>query len=76
MLAGKEPIGTIAVKDLAVAKKFYQGTLGLTLENEQGSEAHTYRGGAARRLSTARSSRERPRRPRSTSWSAPRSTAS
>ena len=48
MLAGKEPIGTIAVKDLAVAKKFYQGTLGLTLENEQGSEAHTYRGGAAR----------------------------
>ena len=48
MLEGNEPIGTIAVKDLAVAKKFYQGTLGLTLENEQGSEAHTYRGGAAR----------------------------
>jgi catechol 2,3-dioxygenase-like lactoylglutathione lyase family enzyme len=48
MLEGKEPIGTIAVKDLAVAKKFYQGTLGLKLEDEQGSEAHTYRGGAAR----------------------------
>jgi catechol 2,3-dioxygenase-like lactoylglutathione lyase family enzyme len=48
MLEAKEPIGTIAVKDLGVAKKFYQGTLGLKLVDEQGSEAHTYRGGAAR----------------------------
>ena len=48
MLEGKEPIGTIAVKDLTVAKKFYQGTLGLKLVDEQGSEAQTYRGGASR----------------------------
>ena len=48
MLAGKEMIGTIAVKDLGVAKKFYQGTLGLKLEDETGTEAHTYRSGTTR----------------------------
>ena len=31
-----------------MAKKFYQGTLGLKLEDETGTEAHTYRSGAAR----------------------------
>ena len=48
MLAGKEPIGTIAVKDLAVARKFYEGTLGLKVEDASGSEAHTYRRGGSR----------------------------
>ena len=48
MLAGKEIIGTIAVKDLGVAKKFYQGTLGLKLEDETGTEAHSYRSGTSR----------------------------
>ena len=48
MLAGKEMIATIAVKDLGVAKKFYQGTLGLKLEDETGTEAHTYRSGTSR----------------------------
>jgi catechol 2,3-dioxygenase-like lactoylglutathione lyase family enzyme len=48
MLAGREPIGTIAVKDLAVARKFYEGTLGLTVEDAAGTEAHTYRSGGAR----------------------------
>ena len=48
MLAGKEMIGTIAVKDLGVAKKFYQGTLGLQLEDEAGTEAQTYRSGNTR----------------------------
>ena len=48
MLADKDAIGTLAVKDLAVAKKFYQGTLGLKLEDETGTEAHTYRSGGAR----------------------------
>jgi catechol 2,3-dioxygenase-like lactoylglutathione lyase family enzyme len=47
MLSGKE-IATIAVKDLGVAKKFYQGTLGLELEAELGSEAQTYRSGETR----------------------------
>ena len=48
MLSGKEMIGTIAVKDLGVAKKFYQGTLGLKLEDETGTEAHSYRSGTSR----------------------------
>ena len=48
MLGDKEAIGTLAVKDLAAAKKFYQGTLGLKLEDETGTEAHTYRSGGAR----------------------------
>ena len=48
MLGDKDAIGTLAVKDLAVAKKFYQGTLGLKLEDETGTEAHTYRSGGAR----------------------------
>ena len=30
MLAGKEAVATIAVKDTKVAQKFYEGTLGLT----------------------------------------------
>ena len=65
MLAGKEPIGTIAVKDLAVAKKFYQGTLGLKLEDEQGiGGAHVPRRRARGSSSTVRSSPGRTRRPR------------
>jgi catechol 2,3-dioxygenase-like lactoylglutathione lyase family enzyme len=48
MLGDKEAIATIAVKDLAGAKKFYQGTLGLKLEDEHESEAHTYRSGSSR----------------------------
>src|SRR5262245_46868934 len=48
MLAGKEPIGTIAVKDLAVARKFYEGTLGLKVDDASGTEAHTYRSGGSR----------------------------
>src|SRR5262252_8930281 len=48
MLAGKEIVGTIAVKDLAAARKFYEGTLDLKVEDDRGSEAHTYRSGATR----------------------------
>ena len=48
MLAGKEIVGTIAVKDLAAARKFYEGTLGLKIEDDRGTEAHTYRSGATR----------------------------
>ena len=48
MLAGKDPIATIAVKDLGVARKFYEGTLGLKVEDEAGTEAQTYRSGNAR----------------------------
>jgi catechol 2,3-dioxygenase-like lactoylglutathione lyase family enzyme len=48
MLAGKEIVGTVAVKDLAVARKFYEGILGLEVVSEQGSEAHVYRSGETR----------------------------
>jgi catechol 2,3-dioxygenase-like lactoylglutathione lyase family enzyme len=38
MLAGKEAIATVAVKDLGVARKFYEGALGLkrTADEQQG----------------------------------------
>jgi catechol 2,3-dioxygenase-like lactoylglutathione lyase family enzyme len=48
MLAGKDPIATIAVKDLGVARKFYEATLGLKVEDASGTEAQMYRSGNAR----------------------------
>ena len=48
MLADKEAVATLAVKDLAAAKKFYEGTLGLKPVNAQGDEAVTYRSGSSR----------------------------
>ena len=37
MLSDKDAVATVAVKNLEIAKKFYQGTLGLTkvMENEE-----------------------------------------
>ena len=43
MLGDKEVIATIAVKNLAQARKFYEGTLGLQVLSTQGEEAVTYR---------------------------------
>ena len=53
MLAGKEMVATIAVKDLATARKFYEGTLGLKVEDDKGTGgAHVpQRGHAPHRLS-------------------------
>ena len=45
MLAAKEAMATIAVKDLARAKKFYGGTLGLKQSGEEMDEVATYRSG-------------------------------
>src|SRR5262245_43384920 len=45
MLAAKEAMATIAVKDLARARKFYGDTLGLEQTGAQDSEAVTYRSG-------------------------------
>jgi catechol 2,3-dioxygenase-like lactoylglutathione lyase family enzyme len=45
MLGDKEAVATLAVKDLAVARRFYEGKLGLEPLNTQGSEAVTYRSG-------------------------------
>jgi catechol 2,3-dioxygenase-like lactoylglutathione lyase family enzyme len=45
MLADKDVIATVAVKDLAVARKFYEGKLGLKVTNEAGAEALTFQSG-------------------------------
>ena len=45
MLGDKEAIATVAVKDLQRARKFYEGTLGLTPVSEEGDEAIVFRSG-------------------------------
>ncbi|HVU50452.1 MAG TPA: VOC family protein [Polyangia bacterium] len=45
MLADKDVIATVAVKDLGIARKFYEGTLGLKVTNEAGTEALTFQSG-------------------------------
>jgi catechol-2,3-dioxygenase len=45
MLADKDVMATIAVKDLGVAKRFYEGTLGLKPMNSQQPEVVTYKSG-------------------------------
>lgn len=48
MLGDTDAIATVAVKDLKTAKKFYEGTLGLKVVNEEGSEAVTFKSGKSR----------------------------
>ncbi len=48
MLGDKSAVATVAVKDLAAARRFYEGTLGLTVEAAEGSEAVTFRAGGTR----------------------------
>jgi catechol 2,3-dioxygenase-like lactoylglutathione lyase family enzyme len=50
MLGNKEAVATVAVKDLAVGRKFYEGTLGLKVVQTEGSEAVTFQSGATRLL--------------------------
>jgi len=45
MLGDKDVIATVAVKDLAVARKFYEGTLGLKVADAADSEAITFTSG-------------------------------
>jgi catechol-2,3-dioxygenase len=45
MLGDKEAIATVAVKDLGVARKFYEGVLGLKVTSAEGSEAITLESG-------------------------------
>ena len=47
MLGDSEAIATIAVKDLTVARKFYEGTLGLEVARATGTEALTFKTGRA-----------------------------
>jgi catechol 2,3-dioxygenase-like lactoylglutathione lyase family enzyme len=50
MLGGKEVMATVAVRDLNAAKRFYEGTLGLKLTDQQESEAVTYQAGSSKIL--------------------------
>ncbi|HXU80760.1 MAG TPA: VOC family protein [Polyangia bacterium] len=48
MLGDKEAVATLAVKDLAAARKFYEGKLGLKPLDTQGEEAITYQSGSSK----------------------------
>jgi catechol 2,3-dioxygenase-like lactoylglutathione lyase family enzyme len=48
MLGDNDVLATVAVRDLQVARKFYQGTLGLELLREEGAEAVTLKAGGSR----------------------------
>lgn len=50
MLSAKESMATVAVRDLNAAKRFYEGTLGLKLTDQQESEAVTYQAGSSKIL--------------------------
>ena len=50
MLGAKNAAATIPVKDIKSAKKFYEGTVGLKLENSQEPEALVYQSGNSRVL--------------------------
>ena len=46
MLANKDAIANIAVKDLETARKFYEGTLGLTQVRTEGEEVIVFKSGS------------------------------
>jgi|SRR4051812_10525319 catechol 2,3-dioxygenase-like lactoylglutathione lyase family enzyme len=48
MLGDKDVIATVAVKDLAAGRKFYEGTLGLKVVDASGSEAITFASGGSK----------------------------
>lgn len=48
MLGDKEAVATLAVKDLAAARRFYETTLGLKLVSSQGDEAVTFKSGSSK----------------------------
>jgi len=45
MLTNKEVVATVAVADLTVARKFYEGTLGLNVASVDGTEGITFDAG-------------------------------
>lgn len=47
MLADKDALATLGVKDITVAKRFYEGKLGLKQSGEQGPGGVSYRSGNA-----------------------------
>ena len=48
MLSKYDAIPTVAVKNLAAAKKFYEGTLGLKQIDAEGEEVVVYQNGSSR----------------------------
>jgi catechol 2,3-dioxygenase-like lactoylglutathione lyase family enzyme len=48
MLGDRDVLATVAVKELAAARKFYEGTLGLEVTEASGSEAITFASGRSR----------------------------
>ena len=48
MLANRDSLATLAVKDLGAARKFYEGKLGLKVVDEAGSEAITIESGSSK----------------------------
>jgi catechol 2,3-dioxygenase-like lactoylglutathione lyase family enzyme len=48
MLGDRDAIANIAVKDLGVARKFYEGTLGLAQVDAEGDEALVFRSGSSK----------------------------
>ncbi len=48
MLRDKDAVANIAVKDLAAARKFYEGTLGLEPIGTEGDEVVAYRSGRSK----------------------------
>lgn len=50
MLKDSEAMATIAVKDMAAARKFYEGILGLERLDDEGEDAVVYRSGSSKVL--------------------------
>ena len=47
MLGNKDAVATVAVRNLDAARKFYEGTLGLTVVGTEGDEVIAFRSGAS-----------------------------
>lgn len=47
MLGSKTALATVAVRDVAQSRKFYEETLGLTVSQEEGSDAVSYKAGTS-----------------------------
>ena len=47
MLTNKEAVATLAVRDLAAARKFYEGVLGLKRVGDENPVAATYKSGSS-----------------------------
>jgi catechol 2,3-dioxygenase-like lactoylglutathione lyase family enzyme len=50
MLGNTQAVATVAVKDLALARRFYEGTLGLEVVHAEGTEALSFRTGGTQLL--------------------------